>query len=107
MRVGAAAEEGVLLSGRVAWGGAAARWGAHLSVFAVSSHAGRLYEYEPDVPGGFGVAAFYGRGWRLALSGRLRLRGTVALLGGRYERNRRGASWRWGVQVDTERGQVK
>ena len=98
---GGAAHGGGLLSGRVAWGGRSVRLGGHLSAFAVSSYAGRLYEHEPDAPGGFGVAALYGRGWRLALSGRLRLKSVAATVGWRYERAGRGVSRRWGLQVDT------
>ena len=36
----------------------------HLSRFHTSSYASRLYEYEYDLPGAFGIRPLYGQGWR-------------------------------------------
>jgi hypothetical protein len=97
---GGAVDYGGLVSGRVDWGQTHWHGILHLSFAAVSAYASRVYEYEPGLPGTFGVRAFYRRGGRLVLLGarswgRLRATGQV-----RGESSAEGVEWRLAGQLD-------
>jgi len=73
-------------------------WTFHLSRFHTTAYASRLYEYEYDLPGAFGLRPLYGTGWRWYLLaahtwGPLRLAARY-----RHQQGRHHA----GLQVDLE-----
>lgn len=59
-----AGQRGRLFSLRATSQGPRLRWTWHLSRFHTGGYASRLYEYEYDLPGAFGIRPLYGRGWR-------------------------------------------
>lgn len=92
------AQQGRLLSWRVAGQWRRLEWTCHLSRFHTSSYASRLYEYEYDLPGTLSIRPLYGKGWRWYLLaahtwGALRLAGRYRHQQGRHH---------VGLQLDLE-----